>query len=100
MKRAIGFEWKSSTKLFGWPLVHIAFGREKGGKLRIAKGVLAIGQFGIGAITIAQFGIGFLAGVGQFILAPLALAQFGLGLGVIAQFAAGIRSISAIIIGR
>lgn len=85
-----GYEWKSQTTLYGYPLVHIAFGRDKQGKLRVAKGIVAIGQFAIGVITIAQFGIGILFGFGQFIFSLTAVAQcavaviFGLG-----QFAAG-----------
>ena len=51
-----GYEWKSKATLFGWPLVHVAFGRDKNGKLRVAKGIVAIGQFGVGAVTVAQFG--------------------------------------------
>ena len=73
---------------YGYPLVHIAFGRDAHGKLRVARGVIAIGQFAIGLITIAQFGIGLLFGFGQFILGLTALAQFAVaalfGLGQIA----------------
>lgn len=90
VRRATGYEWKSRATLFGWPLVHVAFGRDKNGKLRVAKGVIAIGQFGIGAITIAQFGIGFLFGLGQFMLSPLALGQFAIGLVAIGQFGIGL----------
>ena len=41
-----GYEYKSKQTLFGWPLVHVAFGRDAKGKLRVAKGVIAVGQFG------------------------------------------------------
>ncbi len=34
----------------------------------VAKGIIAIGQFGCGVVTIAQFGIGLVA-AGQFALA-------------------------------
>lgn len=87
---ASGYEWKSSTTIFGWPLIHVAFGRDKNGKLRVAKGVIAIGQFGIGAVTFAQFGIGLVFGIGQFMLAPLALGQFALGLAAAGQFGIGL----------
>ena len=54
-----GFEWRSKTEVLGWTLVHISFGRnKKTGKLMVSKGIIAIGQFGIGIITIAQVGVG------------------------------------------
>jgi len=97
-----GYEWKSKINIFGIPLIHIAFGRDKRtGKLLVAKGIIAIGQFGIGLITLAQFGIGFLFGFGQFIAGPLVIAQFALayyfGLG---QFATGITAIGQLAFGK
>lgn len=75
-----GYEWKSKQSLWGWPLVHVAFGRDEKGKLRVAKGVVAIGQFAVGGITFAQFGVGALFALGQFVAAPVAIGQVGLGL--------------------
>lgn len=97
-----GWEWKSKVTIFGIPLIHIAFGRDKRtGKLLVARGIIAIGQFGIGLITLAQFGIGFLFGFGQFIAGPLVIAQFALayyfGLG---QFATGITAIGQLAFGK
>lgn len=71
-----GFEWASKATLFGVPLVHVAFGRDRNGKRRVAGGIVAVGQFGIGVVTVAQIGVG-LIGIGQFIV----------GMGVIAQVA-------------
>jgi hypothetical protein len=85
-----GYEWKSERTLFGLPLVHVAVGRNAKGKLRVAKGIIAIGQFGIGAITIAQFGVGAIFGLGQFVVAPLAIGQFALGLAALGQFGIGL----------
>ena len=69
-----------------------AFGRHpQTGKLLVEKGIIAIGQFGIGFITIAQFGVGLLLGVGQ---AALGL-HFGLG-----QFATGITAIGQLALGK
>lgn len=87
---ASGYEYKSRATLFGWPLVHVAFGRDRNGRLRVAKGVIAIGQFGIGAITFAQFGVGLVFGLGQFMLAPFAIGQFAGGLAAAGQFGLGI----------
>ena len=97
-----GFEWKSKTEVFGWPLIHIAVGRnKKTGKLLIAKGIIAIGQFGIGLITIAQFGIGLLFGFGQFVGGILAIGQFALGIYFgLGQFATGITAIGQFAFGK
>jgi hypothetical protein len=96
-----GYEWRSEAQLFGIPLVHVAFGlNPETGTLRVARGIVAIGQFGFGVITIAQFGIGILGGIGQFIAGTavigqfaagilFALGQFAVGLAAIGQFAAG-----------
>jgi hypothetical protein len=95
-----GYEWKSRITVWGYPLVHVAFGRNARGKLRIAKGVIAIGQFAIGVITIAQFGIGLLFGFGQFFLALTAVAQVALtpvcGIG---QLATGYMALGQLAVG-
>ncbi|MEO0225464.1 MAG: zinc ribbon domain-containing protein, partial [candidate division WOR-3 bacterium] len=75
-----GFEWKSNATIYGYPLIHIAFGRDKEGKVRVARGIIAIGQFGIGLITFAQFGIGILFGFGQFVVGFVCIAQFAGGI--------------------
>jgi hypothetical protein len=78
--RGWGYEWKSKQSLWGWPLVHVAFGRDEKGKFRVAKGIVAVGQFAVGGITIAQFGVGAVFALGQFVAAPVAIGQIGLGL--------------------
>jgi hypothetical protein len=94
-----GYEWKSSTDVFGIPLVHVAVGR-KNGRLLVAKGVIAIGQFAVGLVTVAQFGVGFLFGFGQFIFGAIAIAQFAGGLGFgLGQFASGYVAIGQFVIG-
>ena len=85
-----GYEWKSKQRLLGLPLVHVAWGRDENNKLRVAKGIIAIGQFGIGAITIAQFGVGAIFGPGQFVAAPIAVGQFALGIAALGQFGIGL----------
>ncbi len=45
-----GFEWKSSATILGYPLVHVAIGRKPEGKLRVAKGIIAIGNSGWGSL--------------------------------------------------
>jgi len=97
-----GFEWRSKKEIYGWPLVHIAIGRnKKTGRLMVAKGIIAIGQFAIGLITIAQFGIGLLFGLGQFIGGILAVGQFALGLYFgLGQFATGNIAIGQLAFGE
>ena len=99
-KRTWGYEWKSARTYLGYPLVHIAVGRDERGKLRVAKGVIAIGQFAVGVVTIAQFGVGLLFGFGQFIFGLTALAQFAaavlLGVG---QFASGYVAVGQLVLG-
>ena len=96
-----GFEYKSRTTLFGLPLIHISFkyrpnqiGAGGGGGtpnfpyLRWlpvpAKGIISIGQFGIGVINISQFGIGFVS-ISQFTVAVYAVAQIAVAYSLIAQ---------------
>ncbi len=98
-KQNWGYEWKSETTIFGFPLIHIAVGR-KNGMLRVAKGVIAIGQFAIGLITLAQFGIGFLFGFGQFMIGFAVVGQFAGGvLFGLGQFASGYVAIGQMAIG-
>jgi hypothetical protein len=79
-----GFEYKSQTMLFGLPLVHISFKFRPNRVPVPAKGIIAIGQFGIGVINISQFGVGFFS-LGQFTIAVYAIAQFGFAYSLIAQ---------------
>ncbi|MBI5250602.1 MAG: zinc ribbon domain-containing protein [Desulfomonile tiedjei] len=95
-----GYEWKSQRKIFGIPLVHVAFGTNANGRVRIAKGVIAVGQMGIGLITVAQFGIGIIFGLGQFMLGLTVLAQFAGGLLVgIGQLATGVIAVGQFVAG-
>jgi len=84
-----GVDKELGPRIFGYPFVHIAFGRDARGRLRVAKGVIAIGQFAIGGISIAQFGVGLIGGIGQMILAPLALAQLAAGYITVGQIVIG-----------
>jgi hypothetical protein len=80
-----GFEYKSEATLFGWPLLHISFKYRANRRPVPARGIIAIGQFGLGVITISQFGVGLFS-VSQFTVAGYALAQFGIAYSLIAQF--------------
>src|SRR5215471_4744903 len=79
-----GFEYKSQTRLFGLPLLHISFKYRPNRVPVPAKGIVAIGQFGVGVITISQFGVGFFS-LSQFTIAVYAVAQFAFAYSLIAQ---------------
>ena len=81
-----GFEYKSQSTFLGLPLLHISLKYRPNRMPVVAKGVIAVGQFGAGIITISQFGIGVIS-LSQFTIAGYALAQFALAYSCIAQFA-------------
>jgi len=80
-----GFEYKSRTHFFGLPLLHISFKFSPKLVPVPAKGVIAIGQFGMGFINISQFGIGVFS-LSQFTISVFAIAQFGIAHTLLAQF--------------
>ena len=99
--RAWGFEWRSKAQILGWPLVHVAIGRDpRTIKLRVAKGVIAIGQFAFGLVTVAPLGVGLLFGFGQFVAGFLAVGQVALGVQFgLGQFATGSTAIGQFAFG-
>jgi hypothetical protein len=101
-KRAWGFEWRTKAEILGWPLIHVAIGRDPQTlRLRVARGIIAVGQFGVGLITIAQLGVGLLFGLGQCVGGYVAIGQaaFGLHLAV-GQVAIGMTAIGQFALGR
>ncbi len=79
-----GFEYKSEATFMDLPILHISF-KYRPDKVPVpAKGIIAIGQFGIGVVNISQFGIGLFS-LSQFTIAGYALAQFGFAYKLIAQ---------------
>jgi hypothetical protein len=80
-----GYEYKSSLTIAGLPLLHISFKYRPNRTPVVARGVIAIGQFGCGVVCISQFGVGLLS-LSQFTLAGCAIAQFGIAYSLIAQF--------------
>jgi len=79
-------EYKSQRQLFGLPLVHIVYGpaiNPATGKLRVAKGIVAIGGIAIGGLAVGGFSIGVIALGGMTIgLAAFGGAAIGMGLAV------------------
>ena len=80
-----GYEYKSKVTLAGLPLVHISFKFRPNRRPVVARGVIAIGQFGCGVFCIAQFGIGVVS-ISQFTVAAFAIGQFAVAYSLIAQF--------------
>ncbi len=55
-------EWVSKQRLFGLPLIHIATGYDPlTGRVRIAKGVIAIGAIAVGGVAAGGISIGAIA---------------------------------------
>jgi len=98
--RGFGVDWRTRTTFRGYPLVHVSFGRDANGRTRVARGVVAIGQFAVGVVALAQFGVAFLFGIGQFVLAPFVVAQFAVALLLgVGQFATGFVAIGQLAVG-
>jgi hypothetical protein len=94
-----GFEWRTRASIFGFPLICIAFGRDPNGRLRIARGLLAIGQFAYGGIVIAQFGEGIVT-LSQFAVGLLAFGQLALGILLgLGQVSTGVMAIGQVVCG-
>ncbi len=81
-----GYEYKSETRLFGLPLLHISF-KYRPNRLPVpAVGIISIGQFGAGLINISQFGVGVFS-LSQFTICVFGIAQFAIAYQCIAQIA-------------
>ncbi len=90
-----GYEYRSDCELLGVPLVHIVGGRgidPVTGKLRVAKGVIAVGPIAVGGLAVggAAFGVLSLGGLSVGLIAVgggavgVLLAMGGLAIGGIA----------------
>ncbi|QAT16538.1 hypothetical protein BU251_01745 [Candidatus Velamenicoccus archaeovorus] len=101
-----GYEWRTKAEICGLPLVHIAVGRDqKTGRLLIAKGVIAIGQFAVGIVAVGQFAFGVFAvaqlavgiacGLGQLAVGMMAMGQVAVGRDIICQIGLGKNMIPA-----
>jgi hypothetical protein len=104
-----GYEYKSSSIIFGMPLVHIVYGPSWGGGLKPAKGFIAIGNIAIGVIAVGGFSIGVISlagiGLGLFCIGGLAFGILG-GLGGVAfgyiavgGIAVGVYAVGGLAIG-
>jgi len=101
-RRYRGFQWRTEAEILGWPIVHVAFGRDSTtGKVLVARGLIAVGQFGVGLITVAKVGVGVLFGFGQCVAGIVCVGQFALGaLFGLGQFATGQTAIGQFALGE
>lgn len=80
----LGYEYRTKSMIFGWPLIHIASGinPETGAPL-VAKGILAIGNFAVGFIAIGAIAMGVFTlagiGIGLFVIGGIAVGAFAFG---------------------
>jgi len=107
-----GYEYRSERQLFGLPLVHIVSGNRIDpvtGKLRVAKGIIAIGPIALGglalggsAIGVVSFGgaaLGLIAVGGAAIGVLLVLGGLAIGLVAIGGAAIGYYALGGGVIG-
>ncbi|MFH1748964.1 MAG: hypothetical protein ABIG44_18175 [Planctomycetota bacterium] len=99
----IGRRWQSKTKIFGWPLVHIAQGPHGEEKIGKARGVIAIGDVAVGGVAIGGMSFGVVAigglSVGLVSIAGLAIGLLALGGLAIGGAAVGGGAVGGIVAG-
>lgn len=81
----VGYEYRSSASIGGWPLVHVCAGVDPlTMRPRIAKGIVAVGNISVGAVAIGGVALGLVAvGGGSLgLLFALGGAAIGLGLAI------------------
>ncbi len=96
-----GYEYKSPTTIGGWPLVHVCSGVDPVTmRLRVARGVVAIGHVAVGVLAIGGVAIGLLTVGGASIGLLMAIGGAALGLGVsVGGFALGSVAIGGAAVG-
>ncbi len=91
------FEYRSQRKLFGLPLLHIVLGPAldpSTGRLRVAKGVIAIGGIAVGLLSLGGLSVGLIS-IGGLAVGLAAAGGCALGL----CFAVGGMAIGFVAIG-
>jgi hypothetical protein len=96
-----GYEYKSSTTIGGWPIVHVCAGIDPVTmRPRIAKGVVAIGNIAVGMVAVGGLACGLFAVGGASIGLLLAVGGAAVGLGVsVGGFAVGSIAIGGVAVG-
>jgi len=81
----IGYEYKSAAAIGPWPFVHVCMGIDPATmRPRVARGVIAIGNFAVGVVALGGVAWGLIAigGVTLGLLGALGGVALGLGLSV------------------
>jgi hypothetical protein len=96
-----GYEYKSSTTIGGWPIVHVCAGIDPVTmRPKVAKGVVAIGNIAVGVVAVGGLACGPFAVGGVAIGLLLAVGGAAVGLGVsVGGFAAGSIAIGGVAVG-
>lgn len=96
-----GYEYRSSTTIAGWPLVHMCAGVDPVTmRPRVARGVIAVGNIAIGVLAIGGLACGLFTVGGASIGLLLAVGGASLGLGLsVGGFAVGSIAIGGVAVG-
>jgi hypothetical protein len=79
----LGFEYRSTASIAGWPLIHICAGVDPATmRPRVARGVIAIGNIAVGVVAIAGLACGLVTIGGLSLGLLLALGGVALGFGL------------------
>jgi tRNA A-37 threonylcarbamoyl transferase component Bud32 len=103
--RPYGYEYRSKTMLFGMPLLHICSGLDPAtGRIRVARGIVAIGDRAVGGLAIGGLAYGVIAigggALGIFAFGGGAIGLlFALGGGALGGIALGGGAIGLIAFG-
>ena len=82
--RWFGYDYRSETRVFGLPLVHIASGYDPAtGRPRIAKGIIAVGNIAVGGLAVGGISFGAVS-LGGLSLGLMAVG--GLAVGALLAF--------------
>ena len=76
------YEYRSKREFFGLPLVHVVYGmgiNPLTGRIRVAKGIIAIGNIAVGGLAIGGLSLGILS-IGGLALGLAALGGMAVGL--------------------
>ncbi len=97
----IGYQYRSSASIGGWPLVHVCAGVDPlTMRPRIAKGIVAIGNISVGAVAVGGVGLGLVTVGGGALGLLFALGGAAIGLGLsIGGVAVGSVAIGGVAIG-
>lgn len=94
------WEWNSSTKLFGLPLVSVCFcfyPRMMRCR-KTARGVIAIGNIAVGVVALGALSMGIFS-IGAFSLGVFALGALAFGLAALGPVAIGLLAFGPVAIG-